>query len=91
MKLENHFLQADISKASEEFYRSLGLLSSIMNHVNEGNLSKAKHLSTDLTMSLHKMEKMSSDKYNADQFHSVIQDLVNSGASFQIVRDKLYG
>ncbi len=67
MNIEQHFLPEHISEASEEYWRVVGLMKIIMENISEGELYQAKHISTDLTLSLHKLTKLSSEKYKLIQ------------------------
>lgn len=86
MNLEKHFLPDDIKRASEEYWCVMDLLSMIMKLTNEGNIAKAKHLSTDLTKSLHELERMSSKKYNQEKFSELLLELSQRGVDVEIVR-----
>ncbi|MDY7044397.1 hypothetical protein RVS70_09285 [Virgibacillus sp. M23] len=86
MNLEKHFLPDDIKRASEEYWCVMDLLSMIMKLTNEGNIAKAKHLSTDLTKSLHALERMSSKKYNQEKFSELLLELSQRGVDVEIVR-----
>jgi len=63
MNIEEHFLPEDITKASEEYWSILELMTKIMTKINNGELETAKHYSTDLAMALQKLTKLSSERY----------------------------
>ncbi|MGX9931990.1 hypothetical protein PD280_06290 [Virgibacillus salarius] len=90
MNLEKHFLPNDIKRASEEYWCVMDLLSMIMKLTNEGNIARAKHLSTDLTKSLHELEQMSSKKYKEDKLHTLVQELAQRGVDVEVVRVRLH-
>jgi len=67
MNIEEHFLPEDITKASEEYWSILELMTKIMTLINEGELESAKHHSFDLTLSLHRLTNLSISKYTLHQ------------------------
>ncbi|WP_121605423.1 hypothetical protein [Virgibacillus sp. Bac332] len=67
MNFETHFLKEDISKASEEHWRILNLLTHTAESVYSGDLDKAKNLSTHLLISIRNLADMSSEKYNKEK------------------------
>jgi len=85
LNLEKHFLPLDIKKASEEYWRTMDLLSITMEHIQQGDIETAKHYSIDLLLSIHKMSKMSSEKYAVDR-EFLINSLNNMGVHAELVR-----
>jgi len=85
MNLQKHFLPKDIKKASEEYWRTMDLLSCTMEHIQSGDIDTAKHHSIELLLSIHKMSKMSSKKYAADR-EFLVNNLNNMGVHAELVR-----
>ncbi|WP_188453767.1 hypothetical protein [Virgibacillus oceani] len=92
MKLHNHFLKDDISKASEEYWRAMEALSNTMTLMNQGRISEAKHVSIGITKALHEQEKLTDKKRqsvkekNLSNIESLIEELEAKGVHIRVVR-----
>lgn len=89
MNFPEHFLPPDISKASEEYWRTVELLTITLNNLQEGDMETAKHCSIGLLKSIHELSKLNTKKRNADR-----QDFANmmnrSGVHIELVRRRLF-
>lgn len=90
MNFEEKFQSVDIRQASKKYWEVLGLLSSTANNLQAGDLDVAKQLSTELTMSLHDLSKISDRKDNEERYQTLMQQLVSSGTDVQMVRRYLF-
>lgn len=88
MNFTKHFSPLDISKASEEYWCAMDLLSNIMTKLQQGEIEAAKQRSIDLLKSIHELSKMSSEKYGKDR-NEFINRLNTSGVHIELVRRQL--
>jgi len=86
MKLGNHYLTQDLPEASKEYWCSLDLLCIIMDDLNNGEIEKAKRLSTDLTLSLHELSKLRDKKKQAERLEQLVDRMNASGIHIELVR-----
>lgn len=72
MNLREHFLERDLTKASQEFKCVKDCLELVVENIEKGDMDKAKHHSIDLLKSLHEMTNMSFEKQRVDRLASLI-------------------
>jgi len=73
MKLHRHFLPQDLNQASREYHCTRDLLIKVSHELQHGNIEKAKHLSIDLTRSLHELERLADNKHEQDKVNHLIE------------------
>jgi len=88
VKLHNHFLKEDLEQASKEFECVKDLLIAINDEVQSGNMEKAKHLSIDLTKSLHELSRLAEKKKKMDDINYYMKKLGTAQVIRMIVHAK---
>lgn len=86
MKLHKYFLPEDLEQASREFWCLKDLLLKITADIENGEIEKAKHLSIDLTRSLHELSRLSSKKHEMDKVNYLMEQLGAAGMNIQVIR-----
>lgn len=88
MKLHNHFLSSDLEQASREFHCTKDLLVEINRNLRHGKIEKAKHLSIDLTKSLHELTKLAEKKINLNRLNYYMKELGTTQVIRRLVHAK---
>jgi len=86
MRLHKHFLSSDLGQASRQYHCFKDCLQLMVQHLEKGEIEKAKHRSIDVTRSLHELNRLSEKKYEQDQMNRLIEMMGASGIDVQVVR-----
>jgi len=86
MRLHDHFLPEDLEQASREHWCAKELLDRISLLTDVGEIEKAKHLSIDLTRSLHELSRLSDKKKEMDKVKRLFEQMNMNGINVQVIR-----
>lgn len=86
MRLHEHFLKSDLHQASREFWCVKDVLKAIHEELSKGNAEKAKHLSIELTRSLHELSRLADKKYEMDRINRLVEQMGTAGINIEVLR-----
>ncbi len=79
MNFEDHFRNADIKEAKQEFSCAVDLITLITLNTRSGNAKRAKVLTEDLLNTLANLTKLTERKLADDEYKALIDRMIQQG------------